>query len=212
MPTTLDLRRGVASLSRLAAADLAVAWRDAESPQQAEAFLRDTLPSLVDLYGAAAATFAADWYDDLRDEREIPGRFTAIPADIGETGTQALVGWALAEATDLSAFRTLIEGGTQRRIANFARATVTGSAIADPRADGWQRVGDGDSCAFCRMLIGRGAVYSEAGADFASHDKCGCSAVPAFNGQPRPVKPFEPSSRNITDADRARVREWIASH
>jgi hypothetical protein len=62
------------------------------------------------------------------------------------------------------------------------------------------------------MLIGRGAVYSEATADFAAHDHCKCSAVPAFDGEPRPVKPFTPSLREATDADRARVREYLATH
>jgi hypothetical protein len=30
------------------------------------------------------------------------------------------------------------------------------------------------------MLIGRGAVYSEATADFQSHDHCNCQAEPAW--------------------------------
>src|SRR4029077_20217400 len=126
-----------------------------------------------------AATIAADWYDDLRDSRGIRGRFTAEPADVPEAGSQALVGWALAEANDYPSFQTLILGGTQRRIANFARLTVSGSSIADPQARGWQRVGLGGR-AFCRMLIGRGAVYTEASADFQSHDHCNCGAEPAW--------------------------------
>jgi hypothetical protein len=159
--------------------DLAVTWRGVDAPELAEAALRDVLPGLVDAYGAAAASVAADWYDDLRDEREVRGRFRAIPASIAETGTQALIGWAAAEATDLAAFKTLVEGGTQRRIANFARLTVTGSSVADPQARGWARTGVGD-CDFCRMLIGRGAVYSESTVEFQAHDHCGCGAEPAW--------------------------------
>lgn len=153
-----------------------------ETAAQSETVLRDVLPDLIDTYGAAAGTLAADWYDDLREKREIPGRFTAIPADIPDAGAQALVGWALAEVADpqdVTAFRSLIEGGTQRRIANFSRQTVMGSAVADPKARGWQRVGAGE-CDFCAMLIGRGAVYSEASADFQSHDHCNCGAEPAW--------------------------------
>lgn len=210
-PASTRLRRDLASLTRLASGDLAALWRSVETAVQAETALRDVLPALVETYGAAAATLAADWYDDLRDKAGVRGRFTAIPADIAEPGTQALVGWAVAEATDLSTLRTLVDGGMQRRIVNFSRATITGTTVADPQAEGWQRVGAGE-CAFCAMLIGRGTVYSEATADFASHDHCNCSAEPAFSGQPRPVKPYTPSPRNITDADRARVRAWIASH
>jgi hypothetical protein len=179
VPTSTQLRRDVALLAGQARTDLAVLFRQIERPDQAESALRDLLPGLIDAYGAAAATVAADWYDDLRDEREARGRFTAIPAEVPETGAQALVGWALAEAQDVSGLRGLVEGGTQRRIANFSRLTVTGSSIADQAARGWKRVGAG-GCDFCRMLIGRGAVYTEASADFASHDHCNCAAAPEW--------------------------------
>lgn len=213
MPSPTLLRNEVAALVGEASDDLDALWRSAGSARQVEEVLRDILPDLIAVYGGAAATVAADWYDDLRAEREVRGRFAAITADIAETGSQALVGWALTEARDLSGFQGLILGGTQKRIASFARQTVTGSSIADPQASGWQRQAFG-SCngGFCDMLAGRGAVYSEASADFAAHDNCRCVAVPAFEGQPRPVKPFTPTNRNITDADRARVRDWIASH
>lgn len=179
MATPLTLRRDVAALTGLAAADLSQLWRGVETALALETALRDTLPGLVDAYGAAAATIAADWYDDLRDEREIPGRFSAMPAEIPDAGTQALVGWALAEATDVDTFRVLVDGGTQRRIANFSRQTVMASSLADPQAHGWQRTGAGD-CDFCAMLIGRGAVYTEATADFQAHDHCSCSASPSW--------------------------------
>lgn len=180
MPSPTLLRSDVALLTREAESDLSTLWRRVETPEAVEEALRDVLPALVDSYGAAAATVAADWYDDLRDERGVGGRFTAIPASITETGTQALVGWALAEAADLPGFQTLILGGTQRRIANFARQTVMGSSIADPQAKGWMRVGSGSSCPFCSMLLGRGAVYTEATADFQAHDHDDCAAAPAW--------------------------------
>lgn len=179
MPTPTLLRSDIATLAREASIDLGRLWRDADTAAALEEALRDLLPGLVDAYGAAAATIAADWYDDLRDETGVRGRFTAIPAEIADTGTQALVGWALAEATDLPSFQTLILGGTQRRIANFSRLTVSGSSVADPGAVGWKRVGLG-RCDFCRMLIGRGAVYREATAAFQAHDHCGCGAEPAW--------------------------------
>jgi hypothetical protein len=72
-----------------------------------------------------------------------------------------------------------VAGGLQRIIANADRQTIQASSIADPGARGWAREGSGN-CDFCAMLIGRGAVYTEATADFDSHDHCGCIAVPAF--------------------------------
>lgn len=206
----LSLRDGVAELTDEAATDLQVVWRTVEKAVDAGEALNDILPALVDQYGQAAAAMAADWYDDLRAKAEVSRSFRADPIDIKDSGTGALIGWALAEASDYPTFQTLILGGTQRRIANFARGTVTTASTADPGAHGWQRVGTGE-CDFCEMLLGRGAVYSETTADFAAHDHCKCQAVPAFDGQPKPVKPYTPSVRH-SEADQARAREWIAEH
>lgn len=203
-----DLRRDIGDLTDHALRDLSIIWRDLDTPEKAKPALFDVLPALVDSYGAASGTLAAEWYDERRARISPRKKFTASPAVIRDTGTQALVGWALAQTADQVTFQSLIEGGTQRRIGNFARQTVTDSSIADPAAQGWQRDGSGE-CDFCSFLIGRGAVYSEASADFASHDHCQCFAVPAFDGAPRPVQAFTPSDRNISDADRARVREYI---
>lgn len=175
----LRLRRAVATLTGELATDLTVVWRAVDQAADAGTALHDILPALIEQYGLAAGAMAAAWYDDLRAKHEARGRFTAIPADIPDVGAHALVGWALDEATDYPAFQTLILGGAQRRVSNFARQTVMGSSVEDPGARGWQRVGVGE-CDFCQMLIGRGAVYSEATADFLSHDHCHCYAEPAF--------------------------------
>ena len=200
----------------MAASDLDALWRQVGTADEAREALLDILPALVDVYGSAAGTVAADWYDNLRDELNIERRFFAIVAEIEDPGTDALARWGISplfsDNPDPDAARSLINGGLQRRIADVSRNTVRISSLEDPVADGWQRVGDGSSCAFCLMLIARGAVYSDASADFASHDHCGCAAAPAFKGRPRPVKPYTPSSRNISVADRTRVREYLATH
>lgn len=214
MPASATLRRNVAELAALAERDLHTLAAQVEDPRGPElrAALADVLPTLVDTYGSAAATIAADWYDELRVERAVKGRFSAIPAELPDPGADGLIGYAMGTATDDASFLTLVGGGLQKRIANGSRYTITTSSIADPHADGWQRVGSGE-CAFCSMLIGRGAVYSEASADFASHDHCNCSAEPAFGGQPRPVKPYTPSQRRRSEstrtADSARARAWM---
>lgn len=210
----LDLRDGVKGLVGYANRDLGSLWREVRNAAEAETALRDILPALIDTYGAAAGTLAADWYDDLRDKVDTKARFRAIPADIPDSGAQSLVGWALDSASDYSTFQTLIAGGLQRRIANFSRGTITGSSVADPGAIGWQRVGSGE-CDFCTLLIGRGAVYTEASADFASHDHCNCGAAPAFDGESVPVKPYTPGPRDrskVGNADFIRAREYIATH
>lgn len=216
MPTVDDLRSGVASLSTLAAADLRDLWRSVSNAAEARAALSDILPALVTTYGAASATLAADWYDELRDEVGAAGRFFAITAAVDEQGADVLARWGIGplfkDEPDWEAAQTLIDGGLQRRIANAARGTVTVSSLEDPQTRGWQRVTSGTSCSFCRMLAARGAVYSERGVDFASHDHCDCYATPAFRGEPKPVSAYRPSSRTITDADRARTRAYLAEH
>lgn len=176
---TTRLRDAVGGLTRRAERDLSAVWRATDDAARAGVALHDLLPALVDQYGAAAAAMAAEWYDDLREKSGVPGRFRAIPADIADTGTHALVGWAQTEATDYESFKTLVVGGVQRRVADWSRLTVSGSAVKDPHAQGWRRVGSG-GCDFCKMLLSRGAVYSESTASFKSHDHCGCSAEPVW--------------------------------
>ena len=211
MAAPTQLRNSVDELVRFASRDLSALWREVSDAAQARTALMDVLPALVETYGQAAATLAATWYDDARAKAAVRGSFTAIPSDPSDRGAQALAGWATSTATDLSAAQALILGGLQRRIGDAARETVMGSAVADPSAHGWQRQAFG-GCEFCQMIAGRGAVFSEASADFASHDHCQCVAVPAFDGQPRPVKPYTPTLRNVSDADRARVREYLRTH
>jgi hypothetical protein len=214
MATPDELRKRQEQLTRLAANDLAALWRQVSNAVEANQALRTVLPSLLQTYGQAAAALAADWYDEARHIAEVGGAFTAIPADFADQGVDELAGWASNKGTDLDSIRTLAEGGMQRRIATWSRETIVGSALADPAADGWQRVGLG-SCAFCRMLIGRGAVYTEATADFASHDHCNCAAVPAFRGKPRPVKKYTPGASDRSKADGADyqlAKAWIDTH
>lgn len=224
MATPSELRQALADLNTLAARELGGLFRSLQAGDSPEEALRDLLPALIDRYGAAAATVAADWYDDLRESLGVGGRFVAIPADIEDTGTQALIGWALDAATDDGSLVALLEGGIQRRVVNFGRFTITESSYADPRADGWMRLGVGTNCPFCNVLISRGAVYSESTVTFASHDHCNCIAAPAFTGKPRPVRLDDEGRRldvstrtDRTDAKQRaasnrRLREWVDSH
>lgn len=216
MPTIDQFRSDLDELTRLASLDLAALWRRVEDATIARELLADILPELVDVYGSAAGTLAADWYDDLRAEQEIDGRFRALVADLPDRAqTAALAGWAVdamfSAEPDPAAALTAAQGGLQRLIANVGRGTVADSAIADPAARGWQRSASG-GCGFCRMLASRGAVYSKSTVHFGGHDHCRCVAVPAFEGRERPVKPYTPTGRDITDADRARTRAWMSEH
>jgi hypothetical protein len=210
-------RREIRDLGIEAEKDVAILWRSLDDARGAKEALFDLLPEIVAAYHGAAAAAAADFYDDVRDMAGAPSRFTPILLDPPDLGTDELVKWALGAAADGKTFQSLIAGGVTKRISNGARNVVTRSSIADPAARGWMRVGGG-GCDFCAMLISRGAVYSEAAVDFASHDHCNCGAAPAFNPeQVKAVKDeFVPSARRKSeatrDADNARVRAWIADN
>lgn len=215
MPTPADLRANVASLSTLAAHDLRGLWSSVKTADAARNALEDILPKLSVTYRLASASMAADWYDDHRDLLGVRGRFSALVPDIDDAGADVLARWGVgplySDKPDWESAQTLIEGGLQRRIADASRDTIRESSIEDPRARGWQRETSG-GCEFCEMVAARGVVFSEASADFASHDHCQCIAVPAFDGEPKPVKAYTPSERDISDADRARVRDYLRSH
>lgn len=215
MATPAELRQALADLNVLAARDLGRIWRGLQEGDNAAEALHDILPALIDRYGIAASALASDWYDDLRESKGVGGRFAAIPADIKDTGAHSLIGWALDTASDDGSLVALLEGGVQRRVVNFGRFTVMESSVADPRSDGWQRLGQGANCAFCDLLISRGSVYSEASADFGSHDHCNCIAVPAFEGEPREVKAYKPGTREGSKAggnEYALAQAWIDNH
>lgn len=210
-------RREVRDLGIEATKDIEILWRSMGDARGSKAALFDMLPEIVAAYHGAAASAAADFYDEVREIAGVRGTFTAILLDPPDLGTDALVKWALATAQDGETFQSLIAGGVTKRISNGARDVVTRSSIADPAARGWMRVGAG-KCDFCTMLISRGAVYTEASADFASHDWCNCGAAPAFNpAQVKAVKAeYVPSARRrsktVREADRARVQDWIDNH
>lgn len=213
-----EFRRAIRDLGIVATNDLNILWRSVRDNRDAKQALFDLLPDLTETYGAAAASIAADYYDNLRHDHEIKGRFTAVIPEPSDLGTESLIKWALSTATDGETFRSLIEGGFQRRIANGARNVVTTSSYADPKADGWLRTGRGE-CAFCALLISRGAVYtSEMSAEFAAHDRCHCGVAPAWNPeQIHAVRSeYVPSARRRSEAtraaDNARAREWVAAN
>lgn len=207
-----SLRSETAQLVRLANLDLTRLWRLVAEGADAGEALRDLLPAIVSEYGAAGAALAAEWYDQQREKVDARGRYVALPVSAQDRGADSLATWALQTAKDDASLQALVLGGVQRRIADHVRYTIASNSTADPAARGWQRVGGG-SCSFCQLLISRGAVYSEAGADFASHDSCRCSAVPAWSNQPLPVRPYQRSARyTADDDDRARENAELRAY
>lgn len=225
MPTASEQRQALIDLTTIARRDLMALWATLGGLGADE--VRDALiallPAIGDTYGEAAAALAADWFDDLRDTAAVPGRFTAEPAGPVEPARwESLARWGVGplygDNPDAAAALMLIAGGLQRTIADRHRLTIVDNSIRDPQANGWTRVGVGDNCGFCRMLIDRGHVYSEATVTFRSHDHCNCAASPSW--APNVVKvstePFRQSQKNRSpgtkERDNARAREYIAAN
>jgi hypothetical protein len=174
-------RRDLEALVALALADLGKVWQDISDGDTARTALMDTLPALALLYGSAVASLAADWYDEFRDAEQVPGRFTAVTAELPDRGrTDALARWGIsplfATEPDFLSARTLVAGGFQRLVADADRSTILRSVTADPKGTGWERVTSG-GCDFCQSLAG-GPYATEK--QFQSHDNCGCIAVPVY--------------------------------
>ena len=185
MLTALDTvhRRDLGRVTEMAQRDLAALWRSDPDPVKARALLMRALPRLVGLYGSAAATLAADYYDESRDVAGVGGRFRAEPAvtaNVGklETLARVAVGPLFGANPDVLSALTLALGGLQRHIANADRETVTTASVQDPRAKGWVRVGKG-GCDWCKQYLD-GEVHYVKGYDFQAHDHCNCTAVPEF--------------------------------
>ena len=105
-----------------------------------------------------------------------------------------------------------------RVVRDRSREYVRQTSLTDDRLGGWSRVGSGKTCAFCSMLIGRGAVYSEETVRFASHLNCNCEVQPSYSDLSKPVEEYRRSDRyaNMKDEklnkQRERVRHWLAVH
>ena len=94
-----QFRREVRDLGLEAEKDIAILWRSLDDARGAKEALFDMLPELVAAYHGAAAAAAADFYDDVRNAAEAPGRFSPIVMDPDRRlGTDELVKWALGTA------------------------------------------------------------------------------------------------------------------
>ena len=185
MPLLSEHRRNRDELVRIAQNDLRLILAPYTDAIGARDALLVALPRLVAIYGAAAATLAADWYDDLRDTSPARGRFAAIASDLPDVeATDALVRWSVdplfSANPDKDQAFARVAGGLQQFVADAGRNTVTVSSIEDPAATGWRRVTSG-ACPYCASLATGQVMVTKSSVDFQSHKNCGCLAVPAWD-------------------------------
>lgn len=176
----------------------------------------------------ASAEAARAYYAALRAVEGVAGVFVVPWPDVpsledvrGATVASAIRGMWDAERSEATAAEVKAKGLVRatgsiiRMVADGGRSAILGAVTRDPQAVGYQRVTDGDPCAFCRMIASRGIVrYDADKAGFQAHSHCGCTAEPAFKGDtisPQNAeyrRQWRAATRGRTDAMKA-FREYI---
>lgn len=214
MPSLSDvaeLRAANQALSERVEADLAGFWRslDLSKPEAARDALLSFVPALTSAYGGAAATIAADWYDEIRALEGVPGRFRAsmaevFPAEYVEGRVRFGASHLFTPTPDL--MLPFLTGAAQKYAMQPGRDTIARSTLDDPQASGWHRETRATACKFCRMLAGRGGVYKETTAAFAAHGACHCVAAPSWD----PNAPEVPASAYVASEPMQKLRDRAA--
>lgn len=98
-------------------------------------------------------------------------------------------------ASARAAMGNRLAGSAERLVLSGERDTVDATVEESDEIVGWRRVSDGDPCAFCAMLVSRGAVYKDArsAGDVSAggvpyHDRDGCTAVPLYEHEDEPTE------------------------
>lgn len=103
----------------------------------------------------------------------------------GPIGFKQRITKGIPDEVAFLAARDQMMAEARKIIMEAGRDTIRLSAEGNTRSIGWRRVSDGNPCAFCAMLVGRGPVYQSdetAGGVVEGHyhNKCGCTAVEVF--------------------------------
>ena len=194
-------------LRTLLVAALVEQWASdvAPSPAEARERLQEVLLDLLDEYGPAAASIAADFYDSVRPGGAPPFVAEAIVSDDlllpGTLNwvTEPLLTEDWQKALDRAA--AAVQKSTKQALVD----TIGENTALDPldvRFARWPQ--NSDPCAYCVMRASRGAVYwTEATAERGDHLKCGCRVTPVFTGERLPylTKPY--MAQYLAGADEA---------
>lgn len=198
-------RRAQRGLSRLLVRDMR-GLRRIIIPSRLEATVPDWIAAvraLVDQYGAASASLAADYYEAERVAARVTGRFTVPLLDSPpDEQVEGSLRWATKDlwprdpddpATTEAQRQPLdvrleqaekkAEQAAQKLVTDQGRGTVQEAVRRDPQATAWARSAALGACYFCKALAIRGSVYKQNTAGFRAHDGCHCGVVPVFKGQ-----------------------------
>lgn len=166
-----QVRRALNRLSSAAASDMQSVWDSLSTGDRVRASraLREGWLWVLERYGNMAATLAADFFEvEARNLQLTPRVQLAKPEEGRAMGK---LGWALSTDDQHGNLWVALD----EMVKQPYRQTVQASAHASGGA--WARVPSGShTCAWCRMLASRGAVYRSK--DSANggryHGKCDC--------------------------------------
>lgn len=163
--------------------------------REALPLLKAVLPDVVQTFGAAAASLAADYYDDVRATAGVAGDFAAealdtVPSEQILASSSFATKGVYTDGADLLDTSGAMMKVVDRLTKKPGRDTLYTAGLRDPNPPRYARVPRGAvTCRFCAMLASRGAVYASAATagehkDF--HDHCDCAVSLIFDGQALP--------------------------
>ena len=180
-------RKANAALSQSARDDLETFFKslNLSKPVAARNALLEFVPILTEEHGAAAATLAADWYEELRSASGAVGRFSATAAgSVPDASVQAKVRylaghlWTPEPAAMLGPLSTSVDKYVKQPSRNTMAYNATRERVKLARVPSGSK-----TCAFCLTLASRDVVYlSERSAALRSdsekyHGHCDCQPV-----------------------------------
>lgn len=192
-------------LSRLLARDIR-GLRRLIIPSRLQASIPDWIEAvraLVEQYGDASASLAADYYEAERVAAAVTGRFTVpLVGPPPEEQVDNSLRWAAKDVWErdpddpatteaqrqplevrLEQAEKKAEAVAQKLVTDQGRDTVQEAVRQDRQATAWARAAALGACYFCKAMAIRGAVYKRDTAGFRAHDGCHCGVVPVFKGQ-----------------------------
>lgn len=198
-------RRAQRGLSRLLTRDMR-GLRRLIIPSRLQASVPEWIEAvraLVEQYGAASASLAADYYESERVAAAVTGRFTVpLVGPPSDEQVESSLRWATKDVwerdpdapatTDaqreplevrLEQAAKKSEAVAQKLVTDQGRGTVQEAVRQDRQAMAWARAAALGACYFCKALAIRGVVYKRDTVDFRAHDGCHCGVVPVFKGQ-----------------------------
>lgn len=159
------------------------------SQDEAGGVMRTISTATIIAYGDVATQASRISYDQMAVATVGEG-FTPVTVDViartpelvDPVVGRGMSAYSTARFSEVNAF---LATSLSTIVANIYRETMFTNSDLDTRSSGWQRVTDGNPCAFCAYA----AANYDSGlgtfdGDKSFHAKCGCDVIPVFDNDP----------------------------